>query len=83
MLADRQAAKHHPYRLGDSGDEPTDRAAEQPSALAAENNCSGLNVRDVTEQTSAASEKAAACRSELARLEAHLQTSTYQHGRSP
>jgi methyl-accepting chemotaxis protein len=48
-------------------------AAEQQSAVAEEINRSVLNVRDVSEQTSAASEETAASSAELARLGAHLQ----------
>nr|WP_095148236.1 methyl-accepting chemotaxis protein [Pseudomonas sp. Irchel s3a18] len=48
-------------------------AAEQQSAVAEEINRSVLNVRDVSEQTSAASEETAASSVELARLGAHLQ----------
>nr|WP_030129240.1 methyl-accepting chemotaxis protein [Pseudomonas sp. QTF5] len=48
-------------------------AAEQQSAVAAEINRSVLNVRDVSEQTSAASEETAASSVELARLGTHLQ----------
>ena len=49
-------------------------AAEQQSAVAEEINRSVLNVRDVSEQTSAASEETAASSIELARLGTHLQT---------
>ena len=48
-------------------------AAEQQSAVADEINRSVLNVRDVSEQTSAASEETAASSIELARLGTHLQ----------
>ncbi|WP_371260586.1 MULTISPECIES: methyl-accepting chemotaxis protein [Pseudomonas] len=48
-------------------------AAEQQSAVAEEINRSVLNVRDVSEQTSAASEETAASSMELARLGTHLQ----------
>lgn len=48
-------------------------AAEQQSAVAEEINRSVLNVRDVSEQTSAASEETAASSVELARLGTHLQ----------
>ena len=48
-------------------------AAEQQSAVAEEINRSVLNVRDVSEQTSAASEETAASSMELARLSTHLQ----------
>ena len=49
-------------------------AAEQQSAVAEEINRSVLNVRDVSEQTSAASEETAASSAELARLGVYLQT---------
>jgi len=49
-------------------------AAEQQSAVAEEINRSVLNVRDVSEQTSAASEETAASSAELARLGIYLQT---------
>lgn len=49
-------------------------AAEQQSAVAEEINRSVLNVRDVSEQTSAASEETAASSVELARLGTHLQS---------
>lgn len=49
-------------------------AAEQQSAVAEEINRSVLNVRDVSEQTSASSEETAASSVELARLGTHLQT---------
>ena len=49
-------------------------AAEQQSAVAEEINRSVLNVRDVSEQTSAASEETASSSIELARLGTHLQT---------
>lgn len=49
-------------------------AAEQQSAVAEEINRSVINVRDVSEQTSAASEETAASSVELARLGTHLQT---------
>ncbi|TVT83294.1 methyl-accepting chemotaxis protein [Pseudomonas sp. H3(2019)] len=48
-------------------------AAEQQSAVAEEINRSVLNVRDVSDQTSAASEETAASSVELARLGTHLQ----------
>ncbi|WP_446739640.1 methyl-accepting chemotaxis protein [Pseudomonas sp. TH39(2020)] len=48
-------------------------AAEQQSAVAEEINRSVLNVRDVSEQTSAATEETAASSVELARLGTHLQ----------
>ena len=48
-------------------------AAEQQSAVAEEINRGVLNVRDVSEQTSAASEETAASSVELARLGTHLQ----------
>ncbi|MNI00177.1 Methyl-accepting chemotaxis protein McpS [compost metagenome] len=48
-------------------------AAEQQSAVAEEINRSVLNVRDVSDQTSAASEETAASSAELARLGTHLQ----------
>uniref|UniRef100_UPI0030D6DC71 methyl-accepting chemotaxis protein n=2 Tax=Pseudomonas TaxID=286 RepID=UPI0030D6DC71 len=48
-------------------------AAEQQSSVAGEINRSVLNVRDVSEQTSAASEETAASSVELARLGTHLQ----------
>lgn len=48
-------------------------AAEQQSVVAEEINRSVLNVRDVSEQTSAASEETAASSMELARLGTHLQ----------
>lgn len=48
-------------------------AAEQQSSVAEEINRSVLNVRDVSEQTSAASEETAASSVELARLGTHLQ----------
>ncbi|OYQ17653.1 methyl-accepting chemotaxis protein [Pseudomonas mandelii] len=48
-------------------------AAEQQTAVAEEINRSVLNVRDVSEQTSAASEETAASSVELARLGTHLQ----------
>ncbi|CAI8946372.1 Methyl-accepting chemotaxis protein McpQ [Pseudomonas sp. IT-P100] len=48
-------------------------AAEQQSTVAEEINRSVLNVRDVSEQTSAASEETAASSVELARLGTHLQ----------
>ncbi|NAT16700.1 methyl-accepting chemotaxis protein, partial [Pseudomonas syringae pv. actinidifoliorum] len=48
-------------------------AAEQQSATAEEINRSIINVRDVSEQTSAASEETAASSVELARLGNHLQ----------
>ncbi|VVN75311.1 Methyl-accepting chemotaxis protein McpQ [Pseudomonas fluorescens] len=48
-------------------------AVEQQSAVAEEINRSVLNVRDVSEQTSAASEETAASSVELARLGTHLQ----------
>jgi methyl-accepting chemotaxis protein len=48
-------------------------AAEQQSAVAEEINRSVINVRDVSEQTSAASEETAASSIELARLGTHLQ----------
>lgn len=49
-------------------------AAEQQSSVAEEINRSVLNVRDVSEQTAAASEETAASSVELARLGTHLQT---------
>jgi methyl-accepting chemotaxis protein len=49
-------------------------AAEQQSAVAEEINRSVLNVRDVSEQTSAASEETAASSAELARLGVYLQS---------
>jgi methyl-accepting chemotaxis protein len=49
-------------------------AAEQQSAVAEEINRSVMNVRDVSDQTSAASEETAASSVELARLGTHLQT---------
>jgi methyl-accepting chemotaxis protein len=49
-------------------------AAEQQSAVAEEINRSVINVRDVSEQTSAASEETAASSVELARLGTHLQS---------
>jgi methyl-accepting chemotaxis protein len=49
-------------------------AAEQQSAVAEEINRSVLNVRDVSEQTSSASEETAASSAELARLGIHLQS---------
>ena len=49
-------------------------AAEQQSAVAEEINRSVINVRDVSEQTSAASEETAASSIELARLGTHLQS---------
>ena len=49
-------------------------AAEQQSAVAEEINRSVLNVRDVSDQTAAASEETAASSIELARLGTHLQT---------
>ncbi|NWB99771.1 methyl-accepting chemotaxis protein [Pseudomonas gingeri] len=49
-------------------------AAEQQSAVAEEINRSVLNVRDVSEQTSAASEETARSSIELARLGTHLQS---------
>ncbi|MFV3014343.1 methyl-accepting chemotaxis protein [Pseudomonas sp. KHB2.9] len=49
-------------------------AAEQQSAVAEEINRSVLNVRDVSEQTSAASEETARSSVELARLGTHLQS---------
>ncbi|MDR6924882.1 methyl-accepting chemotaxis protein [Pseudomonas sp. BE134] len=48
-------------------------AAEQQTAVAEEINRSALNVRDVSEQTSAASEETAASSVELARLGTQLQ----------
>jgi methyl-accepting chemotaxis protein len=48
-------------------------AAEQQSAVAEEINRSVINVRDISEQTSAASEETAASSIELARLGVHLQ----------
>jgi len=48
-------------------------AAEQQSAVAEEINRSVLNVREVSDQTSAASEEPAASSVELARLGTHLQ----------
>ncbi|WP_437436668.1 hypothetical protein [Pseudomonas congelans] len=48
-------------------------AAEEQSATAEEINRSIINVRDVSEQTSAASEETAASSVELARLGNHLQ----------
>ncbi|QZP34828.1 methyl-accepting chemotaxis protein [Pseudomonas sp. DR48] len=48
-------------------------AAEQQSAVAEEINRSVLNVRDVSEQTSAATKETAASSIELARLGTHLQ----------
>ncbi|MDD2048102.1 methyl-accepting chemotaxis protein [Pseudomonas putida] len=48
-------------------------AAEQQSAVAEEINRSVMNVRDVSDQTSAASEETAASSVELARLGTHLQ----------
>jgi methyl-accepting chemotaxis protein len=49
-------------------------AAEQQSAVAEEVNRSVLNVRDISEQTAAASEETASSSTELARLGIHLQT---------
>ena len=49
-------------------------AAEEQSAVAEEINRSVLNVRDVAEQSAAASEETAASSVELARLGAQLQT---------
>lgn len=49
-------------------------AAEEQSAVAEEINRSVINVRDVSEQTSAASEETAASSVELARLGTHLQS---------
>ncbi len=49
-------------------------AAEQQTAVADEINRSVLNVRDISEQTSAASEETAASSVELARLGVHLQS---------
>ncbi|MGY2288806.1 methyl-accepting chemotaxis protein [Pseudomonas sp. SDO528_S397] len=49
-------------------------AAEQQTAVAEEINRSVLNVRDVSEQTSAASEETAASSAELARLGVYLQS---------
>ena len=49
-------------------------AAEQQSAVAEEINRSVINVRDISDQTSAASEETAAASIELARLGTHLQT---------
>lgn len=48
-------------------------AAEQQSAVAEEINRSVMNVRDISDQTSAASEETAASSVELARLGTHLQ----------
>nr|WP_256262412.1 methyl-accepting chemotaxis protein [Pseudomonas gingeri] len=48
-------------------------AAEQQSAVAEEINRSVINVRDISEQTSAASEETASSSIELARLGNHLQ----------
>jgi methyl-accepting chemotaxis protein len=48
-------------------------AAEQQSAVAEEISRSILNVRDVSEQTAAASDETAASSVELARLGGHLQ----------
>ena len=48
-------------------------AAEEQSATAEEINRSIINVRDVSEQTSSASEETAASSVELARLGNHLQ----------
>lgn len=47
-------------------------AAEQQAAVADEINRSVLNVRDISEQTSAAGEETAASSIELARLGVHL-----------
>ncbi|WP_425274891.1 methyl-accepting chemotaxis protein [Pseudomonas aegrilactucae] len=49
-------------------------AAEQQSAAAEEINRSVINVRDICDQTSAASEQTATASIELARLGTHLQT---------
>jgi len=48
-------------------------AAEQQSATAEEINRSVMNVRDISDQTSAASEETASSSVELARLGTHLQ----------
>jgi methyl-accepting chemotaxis protein len=48
-------------------------AAEQQSAVAEEINRSVMNVRDISDQTSAASEETASSSVELARLGTHLQ----------